>query len=94
MELWTAWNACVLALRPACSRQVTFEWMRIVLMWLCVRIDRAGVTSLVRALAHDLSIWNFLRSRVLGSPEAAEPGGARREIKRRPPSIPAGDHPT
>ncbi len=51
MELWTAWNACVLALRPACARQATFEWMRIVLMGLCVRIDLAGVTSLVRALA-------------------------------------------
>jgi hypothetical protein len=51
MELWTAWNACVLALRPACARQATFAWMRIVLMGLCVRTDLAGVTSLVRALA-------------------------------------------
>jgi len=51
MELWTAWNACVLALRPACTRQATFEWMRVVLMGLCVRADLAGVTSLVRALA-------------------------------------------
>ena len=51
MELWTAWNACVQALRPACARQATFEWMRIVLMGLCVRADLAGVTSLVRALA-------------------------------------------
>jgi hypothetical protein len=51
MELWTVWNACVLALRPACTRQATFEWMRVVLMGLCVRADLAGVTSLVRALA-------------------------------------------
>jgi hypothetical protein len=51
MELWMAWNACVEGLRPACSRQATFEWMRIVLMGLCVRTDLAGVTSLVRALA-------------------------------------------
>jgi hypothetical protein len=51
MELWMAWNACVEGLRPACSRQATFEWMRIVLMGLCVRADLAGVTSLVRALA-------------------------------------------
>lgn len=51
MELWTAWNACVQVLRPACARQATFEWMRTVLMGLCVRADLAGVTSLVRALA-------------------------------------------
>jgi hypothetical protein len=51
MELWMAWNACVQALRPACTRQATFAWMRIVLMGLCVRADLAGVTSLVRALA-------------------------------------------
>jgi hypothetical protein len=51
MELWTAWNTCVQGLRPACARTTTFEWMRIVLIGLCVRTDRAGVTSLVRALA-------------------------------------------
>jgi len=51
MELWTAWNACVEVLRPACSRQVTFEWMRIVWMGLCARADLAGVPSIVRALA-------------------------------------------
>jgi hypothetical protein len=51
MELWSAWSVWVQALRPACVRQATFEWMRIVLAGLCVRSDRAGVTSLVRALA-------------------------------------------
>jgi hypothetical protein len=51
MELWTLWCACVQALRPACTRQATFQWMRAALMGLCVRADRAGVTSLVRALA-------------------------------------------
>jgi hypothetical protein len=51
MPLWRTWNAAVEALRPACARQATFEWMRIVLMGLCVRADLAGVTSLVRALA-------------------------------------------
>ena len=51
MELWTCWNTCVQALRPACARQATFQWMRIALMGLCVRVDLAGVTSLVRALA-------------------------------------------
>src|SRR3990172_4767472 len=51
MELWTAWNACVEALRPACARRATFEWMRIVLMGLGARADLAGVTSIVRALA-------------------------------------------
>src|SRR3990170_4054506 len=51
MELWMTWNACVQALRPACARRATFEWMRIVLMGLCARADLAGVTSIVRALA-------------------------------------------
>ena len=51
MQLWMRWDACVQALAPACARQVTFQWMRIVLMGLCVRADLAGVTSLVRALA-------------------------------------------
>jgi len=51
MDLWSAWSVWVQALRPACARQATFEWMRIVLAGLCIRADRAGVTSLVRALA-------------------------------------------
>lgn len=51
MKLWRRWNAWVEALRPACTRQRTFHWMRIALMGLCVRFDLAGVTSLVRALA-------------------------------------------
>jgi hypothetical protein len=51
MELWRLWNTWVQALRPACARQVTFQWMRIALMGLCVRADLAGVTSLVRTLA-------------------------------------------
>ncbi len=51
MKLWIRWNACVELLRPACARQITFHWMRVILMGLCVRSDLAGVTSLVRALA-------------------------------------------
>lgn len=51
MELWSAWSASVQALRPACTRRATFEWMRIVLAGLCIRAEYAGVTSLVRALA-------------------------------------------
>jgi len=51
MELWMTWSACVQALRPACTRTATFEWMRVVLLGLCVRADLAGVTSFVRALA-------------------------------------------
>lgn len=51
MELWRAWENAVQALRPACTRARTFQWMRIALIGLCVRSDLAGVTSLVRALA-------------------------------------------
>jgi len=69
MELWMRWNACVETLRPACARQATFEWMRIALMGLCVRVDLAGVTSLVRALAlqpeHYLRLLHLFHSEAL-----------------------------
>lgn len=51
MKLWMRWNAWVEELRPACTRQRTFHWMQVALMGFCVRSDRAGVTSFVRALA-------------------------------------------
>ena len=51
MQLWREWCACVQALRPACTRSATFGWMLIALAGFCVRSERAGVTSFVRALA-------------------------------------------
>ena len=68
MDLWEVWNRWVLALRPACSRRVTFEWMRIALMGLCVRDDLAGVSSIVRALA--LQPKKYLRLLALFHSEA------------------------
>lgn len=48
MPLWIAWFDAVRALRPACRRFSTFLWMILVLVGLCCRPERAGVTSLVR----------------------------------------------
>jgi hypothetical protein len=50
MALWWEWFRCVQALRPACARRWTFVWMALVLAGLSIRSDRAGVSSMVRAL--------------------------------------------
>jgi hypothetical protein len=72
MKLWMRWNVWVEVLRPACARQATFHWMRIALMGLCVRLDLAGVTSLVRALA--LQPKQYLRLLHLFHTEALQLG--------------------
>jgi len=50
MLLWIPWLQAVRALRPACTRSLTFLWMTLVLMGLCCRADKLGVTSFVRVL--------------------------------------------
>jgi hypothetical protein len=50
MELWLEWWICVRQLRPAFSRTRTFMWFAAALAAMCVRTDRLGVTSLVRAI--------------------------------------------
>ena len=50
MKLWTQWLQAVRALRPACTRSLTFLWMVLVLIGLCCRSDNLGVTSFVRVL--------------------------------------------
>ncbi len=50
MLLWIQWLQAVRALRPACTRSLTFLWMTLVLMGLCCRSDNLGVTSFVRVL--------------------------------------------
>lgn len=50
MKLWTQWLQAARALRPACSRSLTFVWMVLVLIGLCCRRDNLGVTSFVRVL--------------------------------------------
>lgn len=51
MSLWWAWFDCVRALRGACARQRTFFWMCLALAGFCLRTDRAGVSSWMRALS-------------------------------------------
>ncbi len=49
MGLWHEWWRCVVQLRPACTRHVTFMWMAVVLLGFSIRSELAGVTSIVRA---------------------------------------------
>jgi hypothetical protein len=49
MELWFAWQECVMPLREACSRLQTFLWMYLVIAAMSTRgFDMVGVTSFVR----------------------------------------------
>ena len=50
VPLWSAWWDIVGQLRPAFSRNSTFLWFAASLAAFCVRSDRHGVTSFVRAL--------------------------------------------
>lgn len=50
MILWWHWFGCVQSLREACARQRTFLWLLLVLAGLSIRSDRAGVSSIIRAL--------------------------------------------
>jgi hypothetical protein len=61
MQPWSEWCACVQALRPACTRSATFAWMTLALAGFCVRSERAGVTSFVRALALRPDLYPRLR---------------------------------
>jgi len=49
MDLWIVWSQTLAALRPACARTRTFLWWVVVLAAMSVRMDLAGVTSLVRS---------------------------------------------
>jgi hypothetical protein len=50
MALWWHWFEGVQLLRAACTRRRTFLWMVLVLAGLSMRSDRAGVSSIIRAL--------------------------------------------
>ncbi len=50
VPLWSAWWDIVGQLRPAFSRNSTFLWFAASLAAVCVRPERLGVTSFVRAL--------------------------------------------
>ena len=50
MMLWVTWWLWVRQLAPAFHRRRTFLWFALALAGLCIRTDRQGVTSLVRAL--------------------------------------------
>jgi hypothetical protein len=50
MKLWIYWWAMVEKLRPACTRTRTFLWLVACLVGMTIRIDLAGVSSIVRAL--------------------------------------------
>jgi hypothetical protein len=60
MELWREWWKLVRELRPAFSRTRTFLWFTTALAAMCVRADRLGVTSLVRALGLQVRCYDRL----------------------------------
>lgn len=60
MVLWIAWFKAVVHLRPACSRRRTYAWMVLVLMGLCTRTDLLGVSSFVRGLGLEPSVYKRL----------------------------------
>ena len=49
MFLWVELFKCVRALRPACSRMRTFEWLLVVIAAMATRPDLLGVSSFIRA---------------------------------------------
>jgi len=48
--LWGKWWELAWQLRGACARTRTFLWMVVCLMGMTVRVDLAGITSIVRAM--------------------------------------------
>jgi hypothetical protein len=50
MQLWLEWWNIVRQMRPAFSRTRTFMWFSAAIAGMCIRSDRLGVTSLVRAM--------------------------------------------
>lgn len=61
MELWQNLFQCLKALRGACARQQTFNWMCVIIMGLLIRNgDLAGVTSTVRAVGALNSVFAVL----------------------------------
>jgi hypothetical protein len=60
MGLWSEWFRAVAHLRPACARGRTYGWMVLVLMGLSIRLERAGVTSFIRALGLAPSAYRSL----------------------------------
>ena len=58
--LWIAWFNLVCELRPAFSRLSTFQWFLVNLAGLSVRRDKAGITSIVRALGINPTFYTRL----------------------------------
>lgn len=50
MQLWILWWQMLAQIRPAFARQRTFLWFALCVAGFTVRVDRLGVTSIVRAL--------------------------------------------
>jgi hypothetical protein len=58
MALWIEWLRWLRPLRAACARRRTFLWMLVALMGFCVREDLLGVTSFVRALGLEVTLYD------------------------------------
>jgi len=53
MALWIHWYSAIRLLRPGFSRELTFLWFVLSVAGLSVRVDKLGVSSIVRALMLD-----------------------------------------
>ncbi|MCP4454367.1 MAG: IS4 family transposase, partial [Planctomycetes bacterium] len=60
MQLWLCWWDVILLLQPAFSRWRTFVWFTVCVAGLSVRVDKLGVTSIVRALGLDDKYYDNL----------------------------------
>ena len=60
MLLWAYWWDTIWLLRPACSRLRTFMWFAVCVAGLTVRTEKLGVTSIVRSLGLQGSLYDRL----------------------------------
>jgi hypothetical protein len=60
MSLWSAWWDAIWMLRPAFTRLRPFMWFATLVAGLCLRTERFGVTSIVRALGLQPRLYDNL----------------------------------
>jgi len=77
MRLWNEWWKWRAPLRNACARKRPFLWTILALAAFCVREDRWGVTSFVRALGLQATcharLLDFFHSLALDVDKLARP---------------------
>ena len=57
MKLWKEWYSCVRIFQAACTRERTFLFWVMVLVGFSIRQDLAGVSSFIRAVGFDPTLY-------------------------------------